>query len=248
MVNIMIDRNMHKKGGDAVTSSEEQIRAALFSLRDETYAEFQSRLMPTVARKRVIGVRMPALRAYAKKISGSTEARDFLSALPHVYYDENNLHGALLDHIRDFDTALEEVERFLPYVDNWATCDLFCPKILLTHSDRLLERILCWLASEHPYTVRYGLVRLLTWYLDEPRFSSEVLNAAANITLSDYYVQMAQAWLFSIALVKQYDHTLAYFTENRLSSWVHNKALQKAAESYRVEADTKSYLKTLKRK
>lgn len=231
-----------------MTVSEEQIRDALFSMRDENYAEFQGRLMPTVSRECVIGVRMPALRSYAKKIYGSPEARDFLAALPHVYYDENNLHGALLDHIRDFDTALEEVERFLPYVDNWATCDLFCPKILLTHPDRLMDRILCWLSSERPYTVRYGLVRLTSWYLDAPRFSPQVLDAAASVALSDYYVQMAQAWLFSIALVKQYDHAFPYFTAERLPSWVHNKALQKAVESYRVDADTKSYLKTLKRK
>lgn len=239
---------MHKKGGEPVTDSKEQIRAALFSMRDDDYAEFQSRLMPTVARECVIGVRIPALRSYAKKLVGSTEARDFLAALPHVYYDENNLHGALLDHIRDFDTALGEVERFLPYVDNWATCDLFCPKILLSHPDRLLERILCWLSSVRPYTVRYGLARLTAWYLDVPRFSDEILEAAASVTLSDYYVQMAQAWLFSIALVKQYDRTLPYFTADRLSPWVHNKALQKAVESYRVDAETKSYLKTLKRK
>lgn len=231
-----------------MTNAEEKIRAALCSMRDEAYAEFQSRLMPTVARECVIGVRIPALRSYAKKLVGSTEAQDFLLSLPHAYYDENNLHCALLDHIRDFDTALGEVERFLPYVDNWATCDLFCPKILLTQPHRLLERILCWLASERPYTVRYGLVRLTAWYLDEPRFSDAILEAAANVIPSDYYVQMAQAWLFSIALVKQYDHALPYLTEQRLSPWVHNKAVQKAVESYRVDAATKSYLKTLKRK
>ena len=231
-----------------MTNAEEKIRAALFSMRDETYADFQSRLMPTLPRDRVIGVRLPALRAYAKKICGTPTANEFLLSLPHVYYDENNLHGALLDHIREFDTALEEVERFLPYIDNWATCDLFCPKILLTRPDDFLTRILVWLSSDHVYTVRYGLARLLMWYLDAPRFSPRILEAAASVTLSDYYVQMAQAWLFSIALVKQYQHTLPYLTDQRLSPWVHNKAIQKAVESYRVDADTKSYLKTLKRK
>lgn len=231
-----------------MTAPEKRIRDALFSMRDEKYAAFQGKLIPDMPPERVIGVRTPALRTYAKTLFGSEDARAFLSSLPHEYYDENNLHGALLDHIRDFDDALAAVETFLPFIDNWATCDMFCPKSLLTHPDRLWERILVWLASEHVYTVRYGLVRLLTWYLDAPRFSSQVLDEAASVQSTDYYVQMAQAWLFSIALVKQYDHALPYLTDQRLSPWVHNKAIQKAVESYRVDTAVKSYLKTLKRK
>lgn len=227
---------------------ENQIRDALFAMRDEGYACFQAKLMPTVASERIIGVRTPRLRAYAKQIAGSDEANAFLSVLPHAYYEENNLHAALLEHIREFDAALDAVEQFLPYIDNWATCDGFCPKILQSDPDRLWERILVWLVSDRVYTVRYGLVRLTAWYLDVPRFSEQVLDAAASVSHSDYYVRMAQAWLFSVALVKQYEATLPYLTEQRLDAWIHNKAIQKAVESYRIPPDIKTYLKTLKRR
>ena len=227
---------------------ENKIRDALFAMRDEGYAKFQSKLMPTVSPARIIGVRTPRLRAYAKKIAGSDESNAFLSFLPHTYYEENNLHAALLEHIREFDVALDAVEKFLPYIDNWATCDGFCPKVLLTDEKRLLERIGEWLASDRVYTVRYALVRLTAWYLDAPRFSADILNNAAAVAHDDYYVRMAQAWLFSVALVKQYDATLPYLTAHRLDAWVHNKAIQKAVESYRVPPEIKSYLKTLKRR
>ena len=230
-----------------MTTAEQAVRMHLFMLQDTNYKTFQEALIPTVAPERVIGVRTPAIRAYAKELCDSAVARDFLDSLPHHYYDENNLHAALLDRIPDFDTALLEVERFLPYVDNWATCDMFCPKALRAHPDLLWERILLWLKSEKPYTIRYGLVRMITWYLDAPLFTPAVLDTAANVVQEDYYVRMAQAWLFSIALVKQYDLTLPYLTEHRLPTWIHNKAIQKALESYRVSPEKKTYLKTLKR-
>ncbi len=223
-----------------------EIQAALFEMRDADYAAFQQKLMPTVDPQRVIGMRTPMLRAYAKRLSGSEAAEGFLSSLPHTYYDENNLHGALLDGIRDYEEALCRVEEFLPYIDNWATCDMFCPKVLRSNPDRLWERILAWLASDHVYTVRYALVRLTSWYLDDALFRPAVLEAAADVTHEDYYVRMAQAWLFSIALVKQYDTALPYLTEHRLSPWVHNKAIQKAIESYRVPTDRKILLKTIR--
>ena len=224
------------------------VRAEMLALCDAEYADFQRKLMPTVPPERVIGVRTPLLRKYAKKIAGTEEARQFLQVLPHFYYEENNLHAALLEPMRDFDEALAAVERFLPYVDNWATCDSFCPKALQKEPQRLWEAILRWLESGEVYTIRYGLVRLLNWYLDAPNFSPAVLEAAANVTHDDYYVRMAVAWLFSFALIKQYDATLPYLTEDRLPAWTHNKAIQKAIESYRVTPATKAYLKTLKRK
>ncbi len=226
--------------------NQPKIQADLRAMSDENYAVFQSKLMPTVPRETVLGVRMPALRAYAKRISGSDAATDFLATLPHDYYDENNLHAVLLDGIKDFSDALAAVEAFLPHVNNWATCDMMAPKALLKDPRRLWERILVWLSSEQTYTVRFALVRLTAWYLDAPRFSDEVLRIAARLRHDDYYVRMAQAWFFSIALIKQYDATLPYLTDRLLPPWVHNKAIQKAVESFRVLPETKTYLKTLR--
>lgn len=223
-----------------------KIRTDLLSLCDVGYAAFQSRLMPSIPKEQIIGVRTPLLRAYAKRLAGTREADTFFASLPHLYYDENNLHAALLEHIKDFDVALSAVEAFLPYINNWATCDMFCPKVLRKKPDVLWERILEWLASGKVYTIRYGLVRLLSWYLDDPLFSTNVLDAAANVEHDDYYVRMAVAWLFSIALVKQYEATLPYLLEGRLTPWIHNKAIQKAVESYRIPKETKEYLKALK--
>ncbi len=224
------------------------VRHALFAMRDEKYAAFQSRLMPTVARESIIGVRTPALRAYAKKLAKSPEAELFLASLPHAYYEENNLHAALLEQIRDADTAFDAVEKFLPYIDNWATCDSFCPKCLRNDLAWLWEAIERWLVSDRPYTVRFALVRLTAWYLDDPHLAKKALDAAAGVTHPDYYVRMAQAWLLSFALIKQYETALPYLTERRFSPWIHNKAIQKAIESYRTPPLIKAYLKTLRRK
>lgn len=222
------------------------IQRDLRALCDEGYADFQSKLMPTIPKARVLGVRIPALRAYAKRIHRSDAAAKFLLSAPHEYYDENNLHAALLDTIKDPTEALAAVEAFLPYVDNWATCDMMAPKALLYDPQLLWDRILAWIASDRAYTVRYGLVRLTAWYLDAPLFRNEVLEVAADVRHDDYYVRMAQAWLFSIALVKQYEAALPYLTSRTLPPWVHNKAIQKAVESLRVPPETKAYLKTLK--
>ena len=226
-----------------------EIQRELFAMQDPVYREFQLGLMPTVPRAAVIGVRTPALRAYAARLAKNQAAvTEFLSSLPHTYYEENNLHAALIGHIRDFDTALAQTKRFLPYIDNWATCDSFAPKALLQDPVRLYAEIPPWLQSPHVYTVRFGLVRLLGWYLEPSLFSAEVLELAAAVTHEDYYVRMAVAWLFSIALVKQYDATLPYLTQHRLSPWIHNKAIQKARESYCIPPDVKFYLNTLKLK
>ena len=225
-----------------------RIQADLFAMRDEGYAAFQQKLMPTVDPACVIGVRTPQLRKYAKQIADTETAGLFLKSLPHTYYEENNLHAALLESIKDFDKAMAEVEAFLPYVDNWATCDAFCPKILMSQPQRLWDAILRWLDSGEVYIIRYVLVRLLSWYLDEPYFTSTVLDAVAGVTHDDYYVRMAVAWLFSVSFVKQYDATLPYLLSHRLPAWTHNKAIQKAVESYRIDPATKAHLKTLKRK
>ncbi len=225
-----------------------EIQTHLIAASDPVYRDFQTKLLPTVPPSRILGVRIPEICRYARELRGSSEAQVFLSVLPHEFYDEDNLHAALLESIRDFDAALAEVERFLPYLDNWATCDGFCPKILRKHPDRLWTHLVSWLDSEKVYTVRFALVRMTAWYLDAPLFSTAVLDATLGARGDDYYVRMAQAWLFSVALVKQYDATLPYLAEHRLPAWVHNKAIQKAIESNRISSQTKQYLKTLKRR
>ena len=225
-----------------------QIQTELITLSDPSYQKFAASLMPTVDPQKVLGVRMPVLRAYAKRLAGSEAAKIFLSTLPHTYYEENNLHMVLLEGIQDPRHALKQLEAFLPYVDNWATCDSFCPKILRKHPQMLLGAICPWLRSDHVYTARYGLVRLTAWYLQEPLFSTELLSLAASVKGTDYYLEMAVAWFFSMALAKQWESTLPYFHEERLSQWIHNKALQKAIESYQLTPGQKDYLRTLKRK
>ena len=223
----------------------EKIRAGLMARQDLQYRQFHSRLMPTVEKERVIGVRVPQLRAYAKQLKNEPELSEFLTDLPHEYYEENCLHGFLIEQIKDYLTCMAETERFLPYVDNWAVCDLFAPKVFRKHPEEVLEKCRTWVQSGETYTVRYGLVTLLRQFLDE-HFTPEILELAV-IPSEDYYVNMAAAWLFAEALVKQYDAALPYLQEHRLTIWTHNKAIQKAVESRRIAPETKDYLKTLKR-
>lgn len=223
----------------------DEIRADLLSLRDEEYRQFQSKLMPEVPPNSVIGVRMPALRAFSKRLFGTEQAEEFLKAVPHYYYEENNLHMALIEQISDPDLALAALESFLPYLDNWATCDSFFPKALLKTPELLLLRIRLWLKSSHPFTVRYGLVRLLS-FLDEPHFKENILELAASVEREEYYIRMAQAWFFSIALIKCPDCALPYLWKHRLSPWVHNKAIQKAKQSLRCTPEYRHQLTQLR--
>ena len=201
--------------------------------------------MPTVDPDTVIGVRMPALRKLVKDFAETPEAAEFLKALPHRYYEENNLHGLLISAMRDYDRAVAALDAFLPYVDNWATCDLIRPKVFQKHLPELLEKIQVWLASDHTYTVRFGLEMLMTCYLDDA-FRPEYLELAAGVRSGEYYVNMMIAWYFATALAKQYDAALPYLRERRLDPWTHNKAIQKAIESCRVTDEQKAYLRTLK--
>lgn len=223
----------------------DRIRERLFALRDEAYRDFSSALMPTVERGTVIGVRTPALRALAKELFGTPMAEAFLRVLPHGYYEENALHGFLLERIRDLRTVYAELERFLPYVDNWAVCDLVNPKVLAKDPDLLYERILVWIASGRTYTVRYGLGMLMRYFLDD-RFSPEHLALAADLRSEEYYVNMMVAWYFATALAKQPEAALPYLAERRLPPWTHRKAIQKALESRRIPEERKAYLKSLR--
>lgn len=228
-------------------SAPQTIRARLFQLADPEYRTFQSKLMPTVDPEKIIGVRVPQLRALAKELSGSELAADFLRDLPHRCYDEDNLHGFLIAAGRDFSWVLEQLDQFLPYIDNWATCDLIHPKTFRKHPEGLEEKIQTWLACQEPYTVRFGLGTLLTFYLDDA-FRPEHLQWAAQLKREEYYIRMMTAWYFATALAKQYDQALPYLQKNRLDPWTHNKTIQKAVESARISSEQKTYLRTLRRR
>lgn len=225
---------------------EQEIQDLLFSLQDKKYREFHSKLMPNIHPDKVIGIRTPLLRKQAKELAKHPEIETFLKALPHTYYEENNLHAFLLEQIKDYEVCLEKVETFLPYVDNWATCDSMAPKVFKKHKEELLKSIPKWMASDHEYTIRFGIEMLMKFYLDED-FEEKYLEWVAAVQSEQYYVNMMIAWYFATALAKQYEATLPYITEHRLSEWTHNKTIQKAVESYRITPEQKVYLRTLKR-
>lgn len=211
--------------------SEKTITDGLFALKDENYRRFHAKLIPDIPIDNIIGVRTPVLRKYAKEVAKLPEANIFLESLPHSYYEENNLHGALLSLLypKDIIAFMEQLERFLPYVDNWATCDMLSPKIFKKHLPYVYERVQKWLQSDAVYTIRFGIVTLLGFYLDNA-FEPEMLQLVANVRSEEYYVNMAVAWYFSMALVKQYDATLPYIQNRVLEPWTHNKSIQKAIE------------------
>ncbi len=228
-------------------TNEKQIQKQLFALADENYKFFQQKLMPSVDPDSVIGIRTPDLRNFAKTFAGTKEAALFMAHLPHSYYEENNLHAFLIEKITDFDRAVESLDRFLPYVDNWATCDMMSPKIFPSNKEKLLPVIQNWLSSKHTYTIRFGIVMLMKHYLDDA-FSPRHLQTVSNIRSDEYYIEMAQAWYFAEALVKQYDHALPYLQKGCLSPFVHNKTISKACDSLRIGQDKKAFLKTLRLK
>ena len=223
-----------------------EIRARLRQLADPGYKAFQCRLMPTVDPDTVLGVRMPVLRGLAKELRGTAEGERFLEALPHGTYDENNLHGLLICLESDPDRVLQLLERFLPYVDNWATCDLLAPKALAKKPAILLPRIKKWLQAEHLYTVRFSMTCLMRWYLDED-FLPDYPALVAAACREDYYLRMMTAWYFATALAKQWDAVIPWLTGPRLDRWTHNKTIQKAIESYRITPEQKQYLRILRR-
>lgn len=224
---------------------EEEIRKQLFEKQDPGYKAFHEKLIPTVETERVIGVRIPDLRKMAKTFSKTPEAREYLQILPHYYYEENNLHAFLIENLRDYEEVMEQTETFLPYIDNWATCDSFSPKIFRKHPEEVYQKVLEWLKSEHVYTVRYGIGILMGNYLDE-FFCPEMAELVAGIVSDEYYVNMMCAWYMATALAKQEKTILPYLTERRLSSWVHNKTIQKAVESRRISPELKEYLRTIR--
>lgn len=223
-----------------------EIQKKLFELQDKEYKTFSESLIPAVDSDTIIGIRTPELKALAKEIYKNTP-KDFLNDLPHKYFEENQLHVFVVSLIKEFDEALDETQRFLPYIDNWATCDQFSPAVFSKHKDELSDHIMQWITSDRTYTCRFGIVMMMRHFLDTD-FNPEYLQAIANIKSDEYYINMAIAWYFATALAKQYDATIPYIESNKLDVWVRNKSIQKARESRRVSQEHKEYLKTLKRR
>ncbi len=223
-----------------------EVTKRLFELQDKKYAEFQAKLTPGIPRESFIGVRVPEVRKLAKQYIKDEEFNLFIKNLPHKYYDENILHGALISELKEYDTCIAAVDEFLPYVDNWAVCDTMSPKIFKKYKKELIVKIKEWISSDHVYTCRFGIGMLMAHFLDED-FKEEYLESVAAVHSQEYYVNMMIAWFFATALAKQWDKTVLYIENNRLDQWVHNKTIQKARESYRITKEQKNYLKSLKR-
>ena len=223
----------------------EEIRSWMMAGQDKKYRDFQAKLIPTVNPEMIIGLRTPALRKYAKELAKRQDADEFLTDLPHKYFDEDQLHAFMLSEIKDYERCMEGVNRFLPYVNNWATCDQMSPKIFKKHKDELLKNIKKWLKSKETYTVRFAIGMLMEHFLDED-FDAKYPEMVAGIRSDEYYINMMIAWYFATALAKQYDAVIPYIEENRLDAWTHNKAIQKSVESYRITDKQKEYLKSLK--
>ena len=223
----------------------QKVQQDLFTMQDLKYRDFHAKLMPTVDKDSVIGVRVPMLRAYAKKFGKTEEAKQFLEILPHQYYEENNLHGLLIDQMKDYELCIEELIRFLPYINNWATCDILSVKAVKGHLDSYIKNIYQWLESDYTYTIRFGINMLMRYYLEE-EFKIEYPEKVAAIRSEEYYVNMARAWYFATSLAKKYDQVLPFLEEQKMDVWTHNKTIQKAIESYRITPEQKEYLRTLK--
>lgn len=222
------------------------IQKRLLELSDEKNADFSAKLTPGIDREKFLGVRIPASRKLAKEIIKENEHKDFLNSLPHKYYDENILHSILISEIKDYDECIKYIDEFLPYVDNWAVCDTMSPKAFKNKHERLMNNILRWVDSDQTYTIRFGLKILMAHFLDND-FKKEYLEIPAKIKSDEYYINMMIAWFYATALAKQWDSTIVYIENGVLDKWVHNKAIQKALESYRITTEQKEYLKSLKK-
>ena len=222
-----------------------EIRAELFKMQDMDYRDFNSKLIPTVDKESMIGIRTPDLRKYAKQLGKSSDVIEFLQTLPHKYFDENQLHAFIISEIKDFKNCIDEINRFLPYIDNWATCDQLSPKVFKKYHNELFEYIKDWLKSNKVYTLRFGIGMLMEHFLDED-FDILYTETVSKIRSDEYYINMMIAWYFATALAKQYESIIPFIENNSLDIWTHNKAIQKAVESLRISDEKKEYLKSLK--
>lgn len=224
---------------------KEDIYRELTALADEKYKQMQIKIIPTLDPDAIIGVRTPELRKLAGRISKREDMDDFLDDLPHAHFDEDQLHAFVISGMKDYEKCLARLEEFLPYVNNWATCDQMSPKVFKKHKEDLLTHIEEWIASDDTYTIRFGIGMLMEHFLDDD-FDIRYPEMVASIRSEEYYVNMMIAWYFATALAKQYDKVLPFIEKRKLDSWTHNKAIQKSVESYRITPEQKSYLKTLK--
>ena len=225
----------------------DDIRKELKKLQDKGYRDMQVTIIPTVEADSIIGVRTPALRQLAKELSKREDVSKFLEDVPHKFFEENQLHAFILSGMKDAESCIRLVDEFLPYVDNWATCDQMSPKVFKKHKQLLLEYVDKWISSDHTYVKRFAIGMLMEHFLDED-FKTSYLTKVSKIRSEEYYVNMMIAWYFATALAKQYDATLPFIEKQKLDKWTHNKSIQKAVESYRITPEQKEYLKTLKRK
>lgn len=223
----------------------DEIRAELFSCQDLKYRDFHSKLIPDYNKNNIIGVRSPQVRSIARAFSKREDIDEFLFELPHKFYEESNVHGFIICGFFDYDKTVKYLDDFLPYVDNWATCDLLKPKAFPKNKDRLINDIDRWLESDKTYTKRFAMGMLMTHFLDEA-FKEEYLEKIYTLRSEDYYLNMMKAWFFATALAKQWESSVKVIENNLLDRWSHNKAIQKAIESYRITDEQKVYLKTLK--
>lgn len=218
----------------------------LFKLQDKKYQEMQFKIIPNIDNSTIIGVRTPEIRKLAKELI-KEDYKSFLEELPHKYFDENQLHAFIISELKDFNECIDYTNKFLPYIDNWATCDQMSPKVFKKNKDNLLKEIKVWIKSKETYTIRFAIGMLMSYFLDED-FNKKYLELVSKIKSKEYYVNMMIAWYFATALAKQYKDTIIYLENNKLDTWVHNKTIQKAIESYRITNDQKEYLRSLKKK
>lgn len=218
---------------------------SLYAAQDVAYKDFNSKLIPNISLDLFIGVRTPILRKMARDMVKSGEYKDFISKLPHKYFEENQLHAFIISEIKDFDIAVNEVSRFLPYIDNWATCDQMSPKVFAKNPNKLLPHIKKWIKSKDVYTVRFGVLGLMRYFLDE-KFDIKYVNIVADINSDEYYINMMRAWYFATAAAKHFEKVLPYFKFGRIDEWTRKHAIQKAVESYRISAKNKETLRKMR--
>ncbi len=223
----------------------DSIKEKLFKLQDKKYQELQSKIIPNIDSSTIIGVRTPEIKKLAKEIVKG-DYKLFLEELPHKYYDENQLHAFIISEIKDYDECINYINKFLPYINNWATCDTLIPKVFKKNPNKLIIEVKKWIKSKDTYTIRYGIGTLMRFYLND-KFKEDYLELVSKIKSNEYYVNMMIAWFFATSLAKQYDKTIKYIENNKLDTWVHNKTIQKAIESYRITDKQKDYLRKYKR-
>lgn len=228
-----------------MNEAEKYVQQSLFSMQDLKYLDFNSKLIPNIEKDVFIGVRTPDIRKLAKELSKNGMAQEFISILPHRYFEEYSVHGAVISNIKDYDETVKQLDRFLPYVDNWAICDTIKPVSFKKNTDSLIEDVKRWLKSNDVYTVRFAIGCLMSYFLDE-NFKDEYAELVSQIKTDEYYINMMIAWYFATALCKNYESVICYLEKHKLPVWVHNKTISKACDSYRISAETKVYLKNLR--